>query len=774
MIRKLFYADTSRLEKIINNKDRSYIKSIIKGNNIGYFQNNELKAYISLKKSNRYYGGETIYSINNYGYTNKVSIIKLMLGMHWAYNRMYLVLNNELNLELSEIVKINPSSFESIIDHKYKNKGIVKKETLFKLSRHTNRINCDIFIESLEYCRRISKIYMNLAYTYSAKFLYKYKSNIITRSCRYNLEILNEIDKKNTIKILTVKKKKLFNNGEKEYIKVLRKNGYKKFNKYEGFKDKRYLIEKLNVDSGYKPKANLMVYKVHNYSTKNFKYKNTLSYYRYVINIIKNFYADKSEIILLDSYEVPLLRIKGYQIMSAYSGMYYKYDGIILKYIILNGIYLEELEKYAEKRGVYFYKLNDIKFLILRIKKILGKQETTNFIKKYIKKLSKSKNYEIYYHDTMILYYQSIILSDVLTNKAKQILLYKEFYYVKKAADSIIKIINLDCMEISAYRKLISSYIKKDLSLEELYNKLNDSLLNIVFPNLNEDIKNKLKCFVDRMKIYCDINEIRFTRIFKDKYLDILNNKIDCIFNPYKYDNRQVVLGEYIKNLLKNNEIDGVKYNPKKIFTSINRIYDVKKIISGQCPTEKINDIELILKNRGINLPEEVFYYGKIEPKCSPEFLIAGNATNCCMGIGESKAMDYALEKGFGLINIYYKDRIISNSVIWINDVYNALVLDNIECVFKFIKKHRYIEDIYLKIIEYITYKYKLKYALQGKNFNDIKLFKGNSYAELMIDAKDVNVDFYTDAYNSYPIDRIYNPDYVLKDIELKNEEYIS
>ena len=135
-----------------------------------------------------------------------------------------------------------------------------------------------------------------------------------------------------------------------------------------------------------------MVYKVHNYSTKNFKYKNTLSYYRYVINIIKNFYADKSEIILLDSYEVPLLRIKGYQIMSAYSGMYYKYDGIILKYIILNGIYLEELEKYAEKRGVYFYKLNDIKFLILRIKKILGKQETTNFIKKYIKKLSKSIN----------------------------------------------------------------------------------------------------------------------------------------------------------------------------------------------------------------------------------------------------------------------------------------------------------------------------------------------------------------------------------------------
>lgn len=69
----------------------------------------------------------------------------------------------------------------------------------------------------------------------------------------------------------------------------------------------------------------------------------------------------------------------------------------------------------------------------------------------------------------------------------------------------------------------------------------------------------------------------------------------------------------------------------------------------------------------------------QVEAKGSPEFLTAGDATVCCMGCGSLKAIDYATEKGFGTLNAYYKDRVIANAVIWIHEMQECLVLDNIE-----------------------------------------------------------------------------------------------
>ncbi len=57
----------------------------------------------------------------------------------------------------------------------------------------------------------------------------------------------------------------------------------------------------------------------------------------------------------------------------------------------------------------------------------------------------------------------------------------------------------------------------------------------------------------------------------------------------------------------------------------------------------------------------------------------AGDATVCCMRFGESNAITYATEEGFGVLNIYHKERVVANSVLWIEDGQNCLVLDNIE-----------------------------------------------------------------------------------------------
>ena len=134
------------------------------------------------------------------------------------------------------------------------------------------------------------------------------------------------------------------------------------------------------------------------------------------------------------------------------------------------------------------------------------------------------------------------------------------------------------------------------------------------------------------------------------------------------------------------------------------------------------------------------------------------------MSYGHKKAMDYALEKGFGIINIYYKERIIANSVIWINEPYQCLVLDNIEVHQNYIKFQQELAYCFHIVVDSLMHQHHLKFVVQGTQYNDLKLY--NEQAQLIKFRKlkpvDVHIeDFYTDAYLSKVVRSVVSSDVI-------------
>ena len=138
-----------------------------------------------------------------------------------------------------------------------------------------------------------------------------------------------------------------------------------------------------------------------------------------------------------------------------------------------------------------------------------------------------------------------------------------------------------------------------------------------------------------------------------------------------------------------------------------------------------------------------------MEPKGSPEVLAAGDATVCCMSFGSQKAKVYAEEKGFGILNVYYRDRIIANSVIWVNEPYKCLVLDNIEVHPNYTKHNEIIKECFLTAARKLTEQYGLKFAVQGRQYNDLVVYEADSQVIEFAVMKPEEVKtgyFYTDA----------------------------
>lgn len=133
-----------------------------------------------------------------------------------------------------------------------------------------------------------------------------------------------------------------------------------------------------------------------------------------------------------------------------------------------------------------------------------------------------------------------------------------------------------------------------------------------------------------------------------------------------------------------------------------------------------------ILKKRNHKISESVLklamFFAQVEPKCSPEYLVAGDATVCCMRFGASNANTYAKEEGFGILNIYYKNRIVANSVLWIEDYFNCLVLDNIEVHPNYVEHNPTLERIFLLAAKELMEQYELDFAVQGQSYSDLTL----------------------------------------------------
>lgn len=177
-------------------------------------------------------------------------------------------------------------------------------------------------------------------------------------------------------------------------------------------------------------------------------------------------------------------------------------------------------------------------------------------------------------------------------------------------------------------------------------------------------------------------------------------------------------------------------------------------IMNGDVTLEQYKEILKMLKHHNIlNMDDSIKnlcdFKAFIEPKGSPEFLVAGDATVCCMSLGTEKARIYAIEEGFGVLNIYYCERIIANSVIWINSPYKCLVLDNIEVHPNYTKYSRQIELCFCAAAEYLMEEQQLDYVVQGLSYNDLILYHEDTEESCFEKMKPLGVqidNFYSDA----------------------------
>lgn len=285
-----------------------------------------------------------------------------------------------------------------------------------------------------------------------------------------------------------------------------------------------------------------------------------------------------------------------------------------------------------------------------------------------------------------------------------------------------------------------------------------------------------LKDYVEKLNRYkTKISMKYFCTRFKRQFLDIINKTYPGLFKEELINIDYLNLGLFIQETLKNQ-----KNNRKirKLYTALNKIQNINDIKNGKIDDMKYDEIIKELKQRNIEIPKEIEiakdFVGKVEQKCSPEFLIAGDASVCCMSFSTEKAKTYALEEGFGIFNVYYKERIIANSLIWINDSYNCLIIDNIEVApnYQFEEYEVNISNLYFKTIEKLLNDYKLSYAVQGSTYNDLKLFNDKTECINLnkLEPRKINTTcFYSDAEDVYPISINMSEKEIIKDIKSVN-----
>lgn len=736
MIRDLVYEDLLNLDFLGNKLDLKYIYK--HQNNLmmkGYYSNKKLLAFIIFKRNS-----SCMIKIVDIGFKSKFALIKM-------FSFLYSEFLNPFEISLSK-------KFDKSIDMLLE-KGFVRYK---KVNKTYIRIGC-ANIKTLPNSFKINsaiatsdnvkELYNNLIkFGLSANDISSYKNTIIKKFSNYQFQIFNQYDEGDKIRLLITKNKRLFNGGEINYCEKLKESGYNEVNENCNiFKDKTYSLSYFN------KVCVLDKYRVVEYSVKDFSYKNTLWYYRNILKQTRKTFKGSSFYFLDSEYKKIL---KGHN--------YLPINTIYFDCIIRNGLFAEELKllcnKFCSSLNIdnFYSSLYSFDSFMIILKRKIGKQKTIAFAQNFFKTLSKQDDAKTFYHDSFLMHYGEIINSPYLTKKALEIILESSFYEVKKYHKYLDKITTIlsDLYGKKEVRKVVSSLVKRKVSLFETYSNLSSNYILKKFDFIKEEDLTVLNSFVFKLNDYGDVDLAYFINTFNQKSLAIAKGEIESTFNCYSIDDRKIKVAALVKQALGSKHKKGIISNPKKLYGSLRRLYDINKILDADFPLELCEAILNELNHRGIDIPKDILYWAKIEDKCSPEYLMAGDITDCCMNFGTRKAITYALEKGFGIISVYDNNRIVSNSLIWIHEGLNCLVLDNIECMVNYKNRSEYIKNQYTKMIEFILEEYNLSNAVQGLSYNDIEVFDKelHSLAEIKLkpNAKDVLAPFYSDAEYVYPI----------------------
>ena len=708
--------------KLITKRDINYINKN-KSNFImnGYYNNNKLCGVIVFK--NNYYQENKLFSI---GAINKISLIKMLLEVPNISTHSRIIVPNKYKDEILYFEKKI-----GILDVTYKTRymSVYIINTIYKYPLIT------IYSTINKYLKDLVNIYDCLYWKISIQDIVKYKNFIIKNFFKIRTERLNLYDKDGFIRLLLIYKKNLFNHGEIEYSKKLRDSGYTEvLDSNLSYSDKSFCTickEKY---------VTILRYKILTIDVSNFKYKGTFWYYKKVLRNFKEYFDN---VFFLDSQN----RIINYDIYSFKNS-----EILIFNSTLKNGLFLDEVKTIFSHFNIIYPNNLEFNSTFIVLKRKVGKENAIKIINKFLYNVSQKETYDNLLHDTFILHYKPLIYSDALTSKALFIILMKSFDEVVKYNRIIIKLLSVS--EEKSLRKNLSAAIKKDLNLEDYYLKIllkSNSYPEKDLPKLNKFI-NSLNEFIRNEDEFIDL--IYFIKVFGDKSQDIIDGKIDGLFTEFSIDNRRDKIALLVKNALGNKNKRGLLHNPKKLYSSLSKICPIDNILNASFPIQSSEAILNELAIRNVPIPEDILFWVKIEEKCSPEFLMAGNITNCCMDFGSNKAKVYALEKGFGIISVYDNNVIVSNSLIWIQQDLQYLVLDNIESI-AHKNKVNIIKKQYLGMVKYILSAYNLKKAVQGTQYNDIELYVNHPKEKplkMKINPRNITKKFYTDANYVFPI----------------------
>lgn len=528
-----------------------------------------------------------------------------------------------------------------------------------------------------------------------------------------------------------------------KFVKRLEENGYKRSDSVSEKSDEKGFT---NYDKTYSVYSNTVYFEHSKLYDDKYK-ENTLTYYRHVIK--RHVRKDMGPY----TRHVALKTLFGNKIIVT------KHSGNI-----------PYLTKARFKRE---YQINHIAFKIKSgLKTNEEKQEYDHFINHYVKLITKHlikrfKEEEVYeilqnnldWEDSRLAHdiaYKWLALFDgyngYFTNKAVKTLLKKDVGSLEYHLKQLDRIPRNNRVDHKSLRKTLSAAVKKGLDIKDIVDEQVDKSLKIFLKRKNISSIEMVNEFIGKMNVYnSSVNIERFFEILKGNGKKVIEGKIEGLFEPEviypDMSGFSVVINEALKIRTK---------KAKKIYSKLREIHPIKELMNGHIPYEGASKIVDVLKTYGYevkmsNLP---LFYGKIEPKCSPEYLVAGDASKCCMGFGEQKATTYALEKGFGIFNIYYKGLVIANSVLWIDKKLNVLVIDNIEVNDNYLKYEDHLRNLYSKMHQQLVIKYKLDGVVQGGRYNDIELYENQGMlVKTSGIAVDVTGSFYTDADVAYVID---------------------
>lgn len=395
------------------------------------------------------------------------------------------------------------------------------------------------------------------------------------------------------------------------------------------------------------------------------------------------------------------------------------------------------------------------------LRRVAGEEVAYGYFNRVLEVAKTAKDKTEIFHDWGYIIPEILQYREYLTKGAlKHVFLNKSLNQINKIKDTLagLRIDGIESLDKKQLRRKISMTIKKDedltLIVSEIVREAEKAWLRKkrISQNLLED----MLAFVERMKKYFpQVSASMLFQNFGKKAIDMVKGKYEGLFKEKLITMDYKEFGQFILGIL-----DKRTRRNKRLFGALSKIQNIQEIFEGNILPENYDRIVQELKQRNINIPDKFLnlnkFYAKIERKCSPEYLIAGNASVCCMGFGQDNANTYALEKGFGIVNIYYKDRIIANSVIWINQPYRCLVLDNIEVHPNYKKFNDITKKLFEKVITYLLKEYNLDFAVQGAKYNDLTMYEPNTERIRfeVLKPVDVNVkNFYTDAHYVYPLD---------------------